>query len=74
MKIDEKIENDKNYWMFTYDFKDKKIESIFDKESKPVLAKKDKKNQLIVILYLLCVLIFIYANMLLSQILFLILN
>ena len=24
IKIDKKLENDQNFWMFTYDFKDKK--------------------------------------------------
>ena len=32
ISTDKEIENDQNFWMFTYDFKEKKRESIFDKE------------------------------------------
>ena len=43
-------ENDINFWMFTYDFKDKKKESIFDVDSHEVLEKRSKKNRLILFL------------------------
>ena len=33
-KVDKKLDNDKNFWMFTYDFKETKRVSIFDRESK----------------------------------------
>ena len=74
IKTNEKNENDINFWMFTYDFKDKKKESIFDRESLEILKKQRKKNNLIVLLYINSVAIFIYANQFLAQILALILD
>ena len=32
ISTDKEIENDQNFWMFTYDFKEKKRDSIFDRE------------------------------------------
>ncbi len=52
MKTDNKDENQENFWMFTYDFKDKKKESIFDVESNQIIEKRSKKNRLILFLYL----------------------
>tara|TARA_Y100001970_G_C14221615_1_gene853016 strand:- start:1712 stop:2008 length:297 start_codon:yes stop_codon:yes gene_type:complete len=74
IKTDNKKENDTNFWMFTYDFKEKKKESIFDKESKEILYNRRKKNNLIVLLYITHAAIFIYVNYFLSQILILILK
>tara|TARA_Y100000590_G_scaffold454787_1_gene602188 strand:- start:1631 stop:1927 length:297 start_codon:yes stop_codon:yes gene_type:complete len=74
IKTDNKKENDTNFWMFTYDFKEKKKESIFDKESKEILYNRRKKNNLIVLLYITHAAIFIYVNYFLSQILILILR
>ena len=68
-KVDKKLDNDKNFWMFTYDFKETKRVSIFDRDSIELIQKKKKKNQLVILLYLVVVLIFIYVNLLLSQIL-----
>ena len=68
-KVDKKLDNDKNFWMFTYDFKETKRVSIFDRDSKELIQKKKKKNQLVILLYLVVVLIFVYVNLLLSQIL-----
>jgi len=74
IKTDNKKENPQNFWMFTYDFKDKKKESIFDVDSHEVLEKRSKKNRLILFLYLSVILVFIFLNSLVSQILNLILN
>ena len=73
-KVDKKLENDQNFWMFTYDFKEEKKDSILDKDSTEIIKQKKKKNQLVMMLYLVIILIFIYTNLLLSQILNLILN
>tara|TARA_Y100001970_G_scaffold207122_1_gene252323 strand:+ start:9311 stop:9607 length:297 start_codon:yes stop_codon:yes gene_type:complete len=73
-KADKKLENDKNFWMFTYDFKEVKKKSIFDRDSRELIQKRKKKNQLIVLLYLVVILIFIYTNLLITQILKWILN
>ena len=69
-----KEENETNFWMFTYDFKPERKDSIFDRESTNKLNKKKTKNDLIVLLYITHVAIFIYANYFLSQILKLILK
>ena len=61
IRTDKETDNDENYWMFTYDFKEKKKDSIFDREPEDIIREKNKKNKLIVILYLLSALIFIYA-------------
>ena len=74
LKTDNPNENDKNFWMFTYDFKDRKKESIFDRDSKEVLKIRDKKNKLILLLYIVVVLMFFFINSLVTQILLLILN
>ena len=74
IKIGDKNENDENFWMFTYDFKPEKKDSIFDRESTNKLNKKKTKNDLIGLLYITHIAIFIYANYFLSQILKLILK
>tara|TARA_B100000029_G_scaffold512481_1_gene609228 strand:+ start:4000 stop:4296 length:297 start_codon:yes stop_codon:yes gene_type:complete len=74
IKTDNKYENIDNFWMFTYDFKKEKRESIFDRDSGEIINNKRKKNNLIVLLYLTHVAIFIYANYFLSQILIFILK
>ena len=60
--------------MFTYDFKEKKKDSIFDREPEYIIKEKNKKNKLIVILYLLSALIFIYAMFFFTKLIYLILN
>ena len=74
IRTDKETDNDQNYWMFTYDFKEKKKESIFDKEPEDIIREKNKKNKLIVILYLLSALIFIYAMFFFTKLIYLILN
>ena len=74
ISTDKEIENDQNFWMFTYDFKEKKRESIFDKEPDNIIKEKNKKNKLIVMLYFVTVLIFIYSMYFFTKLIFLILN
>ena len=74
ISTDKEIENDQNFWMFTYDFKEKKRDSIFDRESETIIKEKNKKNKLIVILYFVTVLIFVYAMYFFTKLIFLILN
>ena len=74
IKTDKETDNDENYWMFTYDFKEKKKDSIFDREPEDIIREKNKKNKLIVILYLLSALIFIYAMFFFTKLIYLILN
>ncbi len=72
IKTDNKEENQYNYWMFTYDFKEKKKDSIFDKESDEMINIKKKKNNLIVLLYITHAAIFIYVNYFISKMLIMI--
>ena len=74
IRTDKETDNDENYWMFTYDFKEKKKDSIFDREPEEIIREKNKKNKLIVILYLLSALIFIYAMFFFTKLIYLILN
>ena len=74
IKTDNKKENEINFWIFSYDFKKEKKESIFDRDTNELIYKKRKKNNLIVLLYITHIAIFIYANYFLSQILFIILK
>ena len=74
IKIEDKKYNNDNFWMFTYDFKMKKKESIFDKESSEIINKKRTKNKLIVLLYINTAAIFIYVNHFFAKILMLILD
>ena len=74
IRTDKETDNDENYWMFTYDFKEKKKDSIFDRKPEDIIREKNKKNKLIVILYLLSALIFIYAMFFFTKLIYLILN
>ena len=74
IQTDKERDNDENYWMFTYDFKEKKKDSIFDREPEDIIREKNKKNKLIVILYLLSALIFIYAMFFFTKLIYFILN
>tara|TARA_B100000579_G_scaffold142864_1_gene115980 strand:- start:1061 stop:1357 length:297 start_codon:yes stop_codon:yes gene_type:complete len=74
IKTGNKNENEANFWMFTYDFKTEKKDSIFDKDSNEIINIKRKKNNLIVLLYITHAAIFIYANYFLSKILIFILK
>ena len=74
IKTKDKRENNQNFWMHTYDFKEIKKKSIFDRDSKNLTQRKDKKNKLILLLYLTTILAFILLNNLVAQILSAILN
>ena len=67
-------ENNINFWMFTYDFKMRKRDSIFDRVSKDIIEKRKLKNKLILLLYVTVGIIFFHTNLLLTQILLLILE
>ena len=74
IKTDKELDNDQNFWMFSYDFKEKKRDSIFDRETEDIIKEKNKKNKLIVILYLVTALIFIYTMFFFTKIIHFILN
>ena len=52
----------------------RKKDSIFDREPEDIIREKNKKNKLIVILYLLSALIFIYAMFFFTKLIYFILN
>ena len=74
LRTGEPEENNTNYWMFTYDFKETKKKSIFDRASTEILEKRKTKNKLIILLYLTVVILFIYSNLFFTQILLFILE
>ena len=74
LRTGEPNENNTNYWMFTYDFKETKKKSIFDRASTEILEKRKTKNELIILLYLTVVILFIYSNLFFTQILLFILE
>ena len=71
IKTYNKNQNDYNYWMFSYDFKTEKKESIFDKDSLEVIHNNNKKDKLIVLLYITHAAIFLYVNYFLTKVIFL---
>ena len=44
IKTDKDLDNDQNFWMFSYDFKEKKRDSIFDREPEDIIKEKKKKK------------------------------
>ena len=68
-------ENDNNYWMFSYDFRDTKDHNKYWKKETKLLNKKKRiRNQLIFLLYANTIILFLLANSLAVKIMFLILN
>ena len=56
-------ENDQNYWMFSYDFKDHKDYKKYWSKDVQLLNKKKKiRNKLIFLLYVDMIIIFILIN------------
>ena len=48
IKTNNNKENQQNFWMFTYDFKKEKKESIFDRDTIEMIHLKNKINKLII--------------------------
>ena len=44
IKTDNKYENNNNFWMFTYDFKKEKKDSIFDRDSNEISRNVSKRE------------------------------
>ena len=61
-------ETDRSYWMFSYDHKSTKKED-FKPDSKKVLRKRRFRNSLIMLLYIDVLLIFLFLNSWISQLL-----
>ena len=68
-------ENDQNYWMFSYDFKDHKDHKMYWKKDIQVLNEKKRiRNKLIFLLYVYTIVIFILANNLVAKMMIFIFN
>ena len=74
LNIGNKNENDKNYWMLTYDFKPEKIKNIFDLEDKKYIRNRKFKNLLRTIFYFVVIIIFYLLNSLVTHIMLLLSN
>tara|TARA_Y100001970_G_C14028586_1_gene747383 strand:+ start:585 stop:878 length:294 start_codon:yes stop_codon:yes gene_type:complete len=68
LKTGDSEEKDKNYWMFSYDYKSTKKED-FKPDDKDVLKKKRYRNKLIFLWYLNMIIIFLLINNFTSHIL-----
>ena len=61
-------ENDHNYWMFSYDFKDSKNHQMYWNKDVQLMNKKKRiRNKLIFLLYLDTIVLFILANSLAAK-------
>ena len=68
-------ENNQNYWMFSYDFKDNKGQEMYwDKNVQLLNKKKRIRNKLIFLLYIDTIIIFILANSLVAKMMIFIFN
>ena len=68
-------ENEENYWMFSYDFKDDKDQEMYwDKNVQLLNKKKRIRNKLIFLLYIDTIIIFILANSLVAKMMIFIFN
>jgi hypothetical protein len=64
-------ESDQSFWMMSYDFKSYKKED-YTPDSLALRKKRNYKNRLIIILYIIVIIMFILMNSFLSHILILI--
>ncbi len=68
LKTGDSRENDNNYWMFSYDFKDNKNQEMYwDKNVQLSNKKKRIRNKLIFLLYINSIIIFILVNSLVTK-------
>ena len=68
-------ENEENYWMFSYDFKDNEnYKNYWDKDIQLLNEKKRIRNKLIFLLYIDAIVIFMLANHLVAQMMIFIFN
>lgn len=72
-KTDDPRENTRSYWMFSYDFKPNKKED-FKPDKIEVIKKRRFRNSLVFLLYIDALLIFLFLNSWVSQLLILLTN
>jgi|TARA_A100001011_G_scaffold204701_1_gene212932 hypothetical protein len=68
-------ENNQNYWMFSYDFKDEKdFKKYWDKDIQSLNQRKRMRNKLIFLLYVDTLILFLLTNLLVAKIMIFISN
>ena len=68
-------ENDQNYWMFSYDFKDNKDhKNYWNKDIQILNEKKRIRNKLIFLLYIDTLILFFLTNLIASKMMIFIFN
>tara|TARA_B100001741_G_C16472707_1_gene560874 strand:- start:587 stop:886 length:300 start_codon:yes stop_codon:yes gene_type:complete len=74
-KTGDKKENNQNYWMFSYDFKDSDdYSNYWQKDVQIINEKKRIRNKLIFLLYVNTFILFLLINNLVARIMILIFN
>ena len=74
-KTGDKKENNQNYWMFSYDFKDSDdYSNYWQKDVQIINEKKRIRNKLIFLLYVNTFVLFLLINNLVARIMILIFN
>jgi len=74
-KTGDKKENNQNYWMFSYDFKDSEdYSNYWQKDVQIINEKKRIRNKLIFLLYVNTFILFLLINNLVARIMILIFN
>ena len=68
-------ENDQNYWMFSYDFKDNKDhKNYWNKDIQILNEKKRIRNKLIFLLYINTLVLFFLTNLIAAKMMIFIFN
>ena len=68
-------ENDQNYWMFSYDFKDNKDhKNYWNKDIQILNEKKRIRNKLIFLLYINTLILFFLTNLIAAKMMIFIFN
>ena len=68
-------ENDQNYWMFSYDFKDNKDhKNYWNKDIQILNEKKRIRNKLIFLLYIDTLILFFLTNLIAAKMMIFIFN
>ena len=68
-------ENNQNYWMFSYDFKDdENFKKYWDKDIQSLNQRKRMRNKLIFLLYVDTLILFLLTNLLVAKIMIFISN
>ena len=68
-------ENNQNYWMFSYDFKDDKaFKKYWDKDIQSLNQRKRIRNKLIFLLYIDTLILFLLSNLIVAKMMIFISN